>query len=418
MTFSERRKARSEQRRREAERTRVAETLEKLLKADSSLRQFVYLDAVALRSLMASRYGPEETRTVENISSSNESSVEGTISSGIPTLYSAGITGKHAASSSKGSEVERQATLQSLFRYFLAGERSRLAWDAGSDAARALPNSSGLRRGDLIEVPVDLDADPLLKISTFFNDFYDLAEEGISPSSSSSGTTEMAGIAKLLGRLARGTIPIKAPIPGFAARDGKIVFRSDADVPLNLVAQTEESSFWVNPTRVLFGKRRFTVLARVVEPEIRPSWSAARLFDSMEQVAEPLKKALDPLLSQIEQQEFPAPAVQPLIADLLISFGTKIGLEDDPFLADSARSIGGQKHHRPDSVDAAAAMELLVAAAAQRGFDIDGDSSAAAQLATFKEFAPAPLQVSNLSGFVNPVPQAHHLEVEILAIYW
>ena len=64
MTFASWRKARAERRRRETERTRVAENLEKRLKADSSLRQFVYLDAVALRSLMASRYGPEETRTV------------------------------------------------------------------------------------------------------------------------------------------------------------------------------------------------------------------------------------------------------------------------------------------------------------------------------------------------------------------
>lgn len=416
MTFASWRKARAERRRRDTERTRVAENLEKRLKADSSLRQFVYLDAVALRSLMASRYGPEETRTVENISSSHDSSVEGTISSGIPTLYSADLSGKYGSSTSKGSEVERQATLQSLFRYFLAGERSQLAWDAGSDTAQGLPTGGPLKRGDLIEVPVDLDADPLLKISTFFNDFSQLAQEGVSPHGQTFETTEMAGIARLLGRLARGTIPIKAPIPGFTARDGEIVFGSSSEPSLHLVAQTEESSFWVNPTRVLFGKRRFTVLARVVEPKIRPTWSAARLFDSMEQVAVPLKKALDPLLFQIEQQSFPAPSAQPLITDLLVSFGKRIGLEDDQVLEDCAHLIGGQRRLTPGSADAADAMEALVAQASAAGIDVDGDSSAEAQLATLEEFAPSAR--SQLSHLEKPLATSHHLEVEILAIYW
>lgn len=257
--------------------------LRKLTSSPGDLRQFVYLDEIALRSLMASRYGAEEVKQIESRSTSRDVGSNSTAQVGLPaTMTLAG--GKNSTSSkSRSLEVERQPTVQSMFAEFLQREREAgaLVWDSTTGKTT---HPKKVERGHLMQVKVRLAADPVYRINAIISEFSDMPQ-----SFSQSGQLDMAQLAEVsnvLDRLMVGQIPIRAEVVGQGAqKDGAgylIAGRENtSSCSLYIVASTDEDKYWTDTRRVLYGNQEFNVLVRVTADGPTNEWSPIKLFDMM-----------------------------------------------------------------------------------------------------------------------------------------
>ena len=148
-------------------------------------REFVYLDEVSVYSLLASRKGAIATEFTERQTASLNSEVGGSMGGGFG-VTKAEVRSRIEAAQSRSSQVLRKAIVQTSFKEFHDLERPGLGL-AGARDHSGPPNvrsrsdlerdlelhpSAGhviapqtLGRGDLIEVEVVLEADPIFRVS-------------------------------------------------------------------------------------------------------------------------------------------------------------------------------------------------------------------------------------------------------------
>jgi hypothetical protein len=282
---------------------------------DVPLREFVYLDEVSVFSLIASRLGPVAMEFTASESSSLRSEVGGSAGA------SAGLVGTEISSSiasemTSGSQVMRKATVESTFRELLTYERDTLALSppgpgvmppavASSSELCELVGSpvldgwlvdpSRLKRGELLEVEVELEADDIFRIRTIMSTLLDLVEEN----PELIGTQERGDLAmattanRVLEKLLAGLVPLRGRSTNYqhitlADKDWLIhqqlldTLADRARLPsreLNVVGVAEVALFWKDLRRVLFSGSRYLVMCRLARDGVQLSWTPVKLAD-------------------------------------------------------------------------------------------------------------------------------------------
>lgn len=159
-------------------------------------REFVYLDEVSVRSILASQKGGIPTQFTETQTASQNSEVNSSVGVGLSGTK-ANLGAKMQAGQVETTQVLRKAIIQTNFKELYDIEHSELVLrltnpdDLPSvDLTRGLErilNSSErtdllidphtLHRGDLLEVEVELEADPIYRMATIITTFFELTED-------------------------------------------------------------------------------------------------------------------------------------------------------------------------------------------------------------------------------------------------
>ena len=283
------------------------------------LREFVYLDAVSLHSLLVS----QNTTIPENVSEAIIRADEAELKGGISTdalLAKAEATARYQTSNSNNVQSSRKAVIQTLFKEFRdlnldfkfapsdddpKPPLTREAITDTDDPAIAQPDTA-LKRGALVEIEVTLAVDPVFKLGTMMTEWTAMVDDVPTMVSSREALTsleEVRPVMKVLDRLLAGLIPIKATAVNYvvAEIDGQeYVVHKNAIVelgivtrPLKVVGVTEHLGYWKDIRRILFSEGRFTMLCRIARDGVQQSWTPVKLADVFTDIAPELVQQIN-----------------------------------------------------------------------------------------------------------------------------
>lgn len=271
------------------------------------LREFVYLDDVSLRSLLASQKGELTDQVTDLLSQADEAELASKLGASTPVLK-AEVRSRYQTTTSQGTQTSRRAVVQSLFK-----ELRELDWidvvlrpqkDAGGSASvddliasRSAVSADELGRGVLVEVDVELVADPIFRFSTIASELTELAgdfPEMLDQPGAREGMATLVPGNRFLQRFLAGLVPLRARALSHVVVQIEgleyIVPAADAgvmglpSVPLTVVGVTEQDSYWRDVRRVLFSGSRFTMLCRVARPGLWNSWEPVKLAEVLKEV--------------------------------------------------------------------------------------------------------------------------------------
>jgi hypothetical protein len=253
------------------------------------LRQFLYLDDTALRSLYVARYGAEAVKITESESQSREAGIRSGASHSIPATVGLHVEGRWQTSASAEWGVERLVSKQSMFRDFLNAE-IRVASGPAADVNGSAPlwrgiESEGIparfKRGQLVEVQIRLQAHKLYRFASFFDSVGRLA--GDSPHIAIGGTADMEAGARLLQELLIGQVPIDSELTGWGWNESTDTLSKlgPGVTPLTLVALTDVANYWTDLRRMLFDGLECTALVRLSDDAPVRDWSPLKLFNAI-----------------------------------------------------------------------------------------------------------------------------------------
>ena len=283
-------------------------------------REFVYLDEVSVYSLLASRKGAIATEFTERQTASLNSEVGGSMGGGFG-VTKAEVRSRIEAAQSRTSQVLRKAIVQTSFKELHDLERPGLGL-AGARDNSGPPNvrsrsdlerdlelhpSTGhviapqtLGRGDLIEVEVVLEADPIFRVSAIITTIREILEENLQLFSVENvgQLAEMRSIGRLLESLLADLVPIRGTLVDFRVaeiggreclvhRDVFDQFDEPGDAALCdvvVVGVAERDLFWKDIRRVLFSGSRFTVFCRLGGEGLQDRWRPIKLMDVLHDI--------------------------------------------------------------------------------------------------------------------------------------
>lgn len=271
------------------------------------LREFVYLDDVSLRSLLASQKGELTDQVTDLLSQADEAELAGSIGASSPVLK-AEARSRYQTTTSEGTQTARKAVVQSLFKELreldwidvvLRPHTSASEAEAAGDliaSGVAVPAAS-LRRGALVELEVELVADPIFRFSTIASELTELARdfpEMLKEPGAREGMALLVPGNRFLQRFLAGLVPVRARSTSHVVvelESGEFVVPAvDADEldlpsrPLYVVGVTEQGSYWRDVRRVLFSGSRFIMLCRVSRDGLWNSWEPVKLADVLKEV--------------------------------------------------------------------------------------------------------------------------------------
>lgn len=297
------------------------------------LREFVYLDDVSVYSLLASRRGGIATEFTESQTNSLNSSTGGEL--GIDAF---GAKASFESTSRLGhvqtSQVLRKAIVQTSFKELYDIERASLALSpniadevpkvrfrsdlegvlASPDRNMWVIDPGGMHRGELLEVEVELEADPIFRIASVVNTIQELVEdnEPIFGNQIASQLPQMRSVAKLLNGLLFGLVPIRARLVNYrsvlvAGREA-LVHLSVLDQlppeqmpdtrPTFLVGVAQQHLFWKDIRQILFSQARHTTFCRLATSGLADSWNPAKVVDVLAGII----PRFDEIMSDFSQQ--------------------------------------------------------------------------------------------------------------------
>ncbi|RPK78203.1 hypothetical protein EES45_18480 [Streptomyces sp. ADI97-07] len=275
----------------------------------------MYLDEVSVTSLLSSRTGAIPSEITDTMSTSSRSEVTRGLEADIKILKpSMGSVLENTRTQDR--QVLRKATIQATFRDLYKNERERLTicpvpesvdLPSGSQLYALMDSperildspwiisSERLARGNLIEVEVELQADPIFRVSAFFSSFLDM----ITDSEELAGQVDQAQASKvrefngILERLRVGLIPIRCRLVDyqtFATTRGEYLIhrrlvealpedRRPALTPAFLVGVTEQDLYWKDTRRILFSDAEVRILCRLNKLGIQSTWNSVKLAD-------------------------------------------------------------------------------------------------------------------------------------------
>lgn len=275
-------------------RSRTLRKIERLSRKASPLgdiKQFFYLDVLALRSLYISRFGPEDAKTT--LSTTRTSDFELLVGheanspgfdGGSSTTSS---TAKFRSGRNRAIQIEQVSSEQSLFRDFIsrelyAGKNSQL-WDGvpQSDVQPQIPSSS-LHRGQLIQVRVRLEADSIYAISTIASALAETASSA--PDLGITQTDSIVQTAQLIQHMLIGQIPINSELVDWRWDNemNKLTrkLNSSSSNSIRLVGLTQLDNYWGDVRGLLFDQAECTALVRISEDVPSSHWSPLKLFNA------------------------------------------------------------------------------------------------------------------------------------------
>jgi hypothetical protein len=443
--------------------------------ADAPLREFVYLDQVSVYSLIASRLGAVAAEVTDTESSTVSEELQSSVGASAGVLRSELGTRSHS-SQSAASQVLRKSVIQSTFKDLVEIEQESMALRAPgpnasppqidhADGLQELLSSQGpeawvvdplqLRRGQLFEVEVTLEADAIFRASTIMSTVLEIVRQNPSLGGfDGPGELERALTAdRLLQALLVGLVPLRASAVDYrhvtsAGRELLVHRALLEDLPasadlvvrsLQVVGVAEEGLFWRDIRRVLFSHSHYRVLGRLGRDGVQRSWSPVKLADILKEIvpnmADELGLAGEGFLAAMAragagEQDDDAQLAQRM-RDALISYAAMLAAEHDKtYTADQLAAHGLPSVEQCSSytgVEAQRGAFAPITERLQRDLEIPEDTLRSAQLRK-RALDDAGISPSGelLGGAQSPAPSAvtepgssaRYLDAEIVAIYW
>ncbi|QYJ04183.1 hypothetical protein KUV85_00440 [Nocardioides panacisoli] len=279
----------------------------------------MYLDEVSLTSLLVSQRDtiPEHVTSGRSVSEQAEVSAKASVDAVAAKAESAT---RYQTANSSSVESLRKAVVQTLFNELRddaclpmslhddATGPVVLACDGSSqDGALRGWRGDGLLRGQLIELEVVLEVDPVFKLGTMVSEFSAMAAEypQMAGPSGLAMLDEIEPVKKVLDRLLAGLIPIRAracnySVATMSGQDYVVRSRAAAEHgvpvrPLEVVGVTEHIGYWKDIRRVLFSSAQFKLLCRVARPGLHETWTPVKVAHLFGDVAPTLVQQIDAL---------------------------------------------------------------------------------------------------------------------------
>jgi hypothetical protein len=422
--------------------TGIAEPL-----SSHSLREFVYLDEVSVYSLLASRSGPVPTDFTDTESESLKDETSSGLSVGIHGAK-ADLRSRGETMASSSSQIIRKSSAQARFKQFLEAEHHNFVFTADPEISGA-PPPMPLRRGDLFEMDVELDADEAFRVSTTITSLVEILNQEGAQLLGPVDQAEMKQVVafnRILERLLVGLVPIRARAIDYAVvhREGspRVVARSaladlpsaerDVVEPLFVVGFAQHDLFWKDLRTVLFGQHRFVLTGRVAVSEVQNQWSPVKLAEVLRPFVPELADQLNDAgrgLATVVRQSAAQPQEAPRVHEALIEFAARV--TGDQGSADDVRQLleSGALQQSVEALDGSleqtratfAATLALLGQSVGEG-DIEEADIARHRSDVIVEYGlpPAPRRVaSEARPIVEPENvDEHFLEAEIIALYW
>lgn len=290
-------------------------------------REFIYLDAVSVISLLASLEGEVKESITNTLSRTADQSIKGSLGS---AQTGASAESRFGTSRTSTNEVVRRAVIQSTFRdlwrrdvgvllHNMYGNRRKIRKPIRSrshlekslhrlEKAKIATPLSGIHRGDIVELDIDVKADILFEFITAGATLLDIISEredlfGIPPAQ----VDEIEPIIEVLKETLVGLVPMRGVATSHSVIEvaGQQVaiateilgeeLLTDAK-PLELVGFAEADSFWRDLRRTLFSGATYTVYARAEGPTLASPWSPIKIADLFESFSPGLRnKVFEPL---------------------------------------------------------------------------------------------------------------------------
>jgi hypothetical protein len=294
---------------------------------DAPLREFVYLDEVSLYSLVASQVGLIVTDLTETQATSLQSEVGASIGAG--ALGAKAEVGSRVQSGqSQSSQVLRKSIVQTHFKELYDLVRDSLALRPVGSAAESfaiqtfdhlatleseltaaglIVDPASLRRGQLFEVEVRLEAEPIFEAGAVISEVLDIVQDdpasfGVSDVDA---LRQMSAVDRILAKLLGGLVPVRATVIDYEVVEVRgrelLVHRTvltqlaetPTSRPVHVVGVAEPQLFWKDVRRVLFDESTFRVLARLGRHGIQKSWTPVKLVDILRRVAPDFGQVID-----------------------------------------------------------------------------------------------------------------------------
>lgn len=291
------------------------------------LREFIYLDEVSVTSLLSSRLGKVPSEFTDAQTDSLKTELNASISANAGIVKSA-VGSRLEGSRTNDTKVVSKATIQTSFSNLFDGECESLPLKVHKprpqaptlDMARAILATTGdgsspwrvssdrLLRGDLIEVEVELQAEPTFQVSTIIAVLADLLDESKTLRSYTNrhDLERAVEMNTILGKLMAGLVPLRCRLSDYVAittgGQEELMHREvlqqlpAEETPLAreiyLVGVAEEALFWKDLRRVLFTQSRFRVLCRLNHDGLTNTWESVKLLDVLGDVASGLREQM------------------------------------------------------------------------------------------------------------------------------
>lgn len=298
------------------------------------LREFVYLDDVSVYSLVASQVGMIVTELTDTQATSLQNDIAGSVGA-TAGFAKAEVGSRIQASETQSSQVLRKAIVQTTFKQ-LRDQLYRYNHESRSLAMRpvvsyqppawvrtvadleraAIEGAVGdwivdperLRRGQLVEVEVRLEAEPIFHVGAIVSGVLDIVQDdpAVFGVQNSAELAQMRAINRMLEKLLVGLVPLRGRAVDHEVVElqGKewLVHRAMLDHlaerpsqvrPLYLVGVAEQALFWKDVRRVLFSGSSYHVLARLAQDGVQRSWTPVKLVEVLRDVMPDVATIID-----------------------------------------------------------------------------------------------------------------------------
>lgn len=290
-----------------------------------ALREFVYLDEVSVYSLMASQVGLIVTELTETQATSLQSEVSSGLGVSVP--FKAEVGSKIQAGETQSSQVLRKAIIQTTFKQLhdtatksgalrlrfveddvpavsTLDDVKRLAHDDTSWAV----DPARLRRGDLIEMDVQLEAEPIFQAGAVISGVLEIIQDD----PAAFGVRDLGElgqvrlVSRMLDKVLAGLVPVRGRATKYEAVEiddeewllhtavaAQLPQRPAPARPVVLVGVAEQGLFWKDVRRVLFSGSSYRVLARLNRTGLQKTWTPVKLVDVLRDVIPDFAEVMD-----------------------------------------------------------------------------------------------------------------------------
>lgn len=352
-------------------------------------REFVYLDEVSVTSLVAARHGS----IAETFKNTHAETTSGEVGSSIsapatPLSPGFGLTARTTSSRTTTQEVVRRAVVQGTFRSLrLTDTDLRLSVEDQQAHRRPKPANteadlgrklrglarkrravrvSDLKRGDVVELRVELSADPTYQVTAAATSMLDLIKGRSSMFGiSESQFAEVAPALELIPQMLVDLVPVNAQVVSHfrvdvdgepwlvdveaLAPEGVLAASAKA---IAIAGVTELPLYWKDARRVLFGRSEYTVYARLARPGLNATWTPVKLADVFDSIDKGIGDQLRQLplafkgMHKAGVEVLAAPVPEVFKTYGLIPFGQTLGRATGRFLDEAALNQAAQEASR------------------------------------------------------------------------
>ena len=220
----------------------------------------------------------------------------------------------------QSSQVVRKAIIQTTFKELYDNERASLS--LGRPDPKSVPqvrtfadiekiarnpkntwvvDPSAISRGELLEVDIELEADPVFRLASIVTIVSGLLEDidQLFGQANATQLSQLRSIPQLLEGLLYGLVPIRGRLVEYVAANigdcdflihQSLLSQIDTDsqpeiCPVSVVGVTQRDLFWKDYRRVLFSKAQYTIFARLATGGLLDTWQPFKVAEVLSGIA-------------------------------------------------------------------------------------------------------------------------------------